>query len=88
MVRVTGGVCDTTPSVGDTLNTSSTSEYVKKRSGPAKGAEGTKIKNSYTESSSGDECTGDLMPNKVETGSAKVHICTFIISLGSYCVPG
>jgi len=36
IVRQTGGVCDTTPSVGDILNTSLTSEYAAKRSGPVK----------------------------------------------------
>lgn len=73
------GVVDATPSGGDTMNTSST-DRAKKRSGPID-----KIKKSYKRTLSSNELTGDLIPNKVETGSAKVNLYTFIISLVNLC---
>jgi len=72
------GLVDATPSGGDTVNTSST-DRAKKRSGPII----KKIKKSYKRTPSSDELTGDLMPNKVETGSAKVNLYVYYFTCES-----
>ena len=66
------GLFDTTPSDGDTVNTSSSMERVMKRSEPIN-----KIKTPYKRTPSTDELTDDLMPNKVEIRSTKVNLYVY-----------